>query len=273
MNVVSAITFMCYFLSTLAYLAYLVGQRDWVCKAGLFFMIGGFVCHSVTIAASFVSAGEIPVRNLNETLWTVSWAIVLVFLVFQYKKQIRILGLFTAPIAAVLSIVALRIPVQLPETTSAFKSAWLFLHILFIFTGEAAFALACGLGILYLIQERAIKLKKRGFFFRRLPSLQLLDGAGYACIVVGFTLMTIGLITGFVYAKALWGKFWSMDPKEVWSCITWVLYAALLHERLAVGWRGRRAAILAIVGFCAVLFTFFGANFIFKGHHGPFTRW
>jgi cytochrome c-type biogenesis protein CcsB len=132
--------------------------------------------------------------------------------------------------------------------------------------------LACGVGILYLLQERAIKIKNPGFFFKRLPSLERLDTTGYACIVVGFSLLTIGLITGSVYAKAVWGRFWSWDPKEVWSAITWLFYAALLHERLAVGWRGRRAAIMAIIGFLVLLFTFFGVNFLLTGHHGQFTQ-
>jgi len=89
------------------------------------------------------------------------------------------------------------------------------------------------LGLLYLLQEHAIKSKKHGFFFRRLPSLELLDTTGYACILTGFAMLTFGLITGFVYAKVVWGKFWSWDPKEIWSGITWLLYAALLHQRLS----------------------------------------
>ena len=151
------------------------------------------------------------------------------------------------------------------------KSWWLAAHIVTIFLGNAAFALACGLGMLYLLQENTIKNKTRGFFFSRLPSLDLLDTTGYASIVVGFSMITIGLITGVVYAKAIWGRFWSWDPKEVWSAVTWLFYAALLHERLTDGWRGRRAAIMAIIGFCVILFTFFGVNFLLQGHHGTFT--
>jgi ABC-type transport system involved in cytochrome c biogenesis permease subunit len=103
--------------------------------------------------------------------------------------------------------------------------------------------------------------------------LDLLDTTGYICIISGFTLLTVGLIAGFVYAKSIWGKFWSADPKEIWSVITWLIYAILLHERLTVGWRGRRSAVMAIVGFMVVLFTFLGVNFLLKGHHGEFTRW
>ncbi|MBW2318649.1 MAG: cytochrome c biogenesis protein CcsA, partial [Deltaproteobacteria bacterium] len=123
--------------------------------------------------------------------------------------------------------------------------------------GNAAFAIACLVGILYLIQERTIKDKKQGFFFRRLPSLKLLDSTGYASLIVGFPLLTFGIISGIVYAQMVRGQFWSWDPREIFAVITWLVYAALLHERLAVGWRGKRAAIMTIVGFLVLLFTFF----------------
>jgi len=164
------------------------------------------------------------------------------------------------------------LPDEPAQTTAVFKSFWLVSHVTVIFIGEAAFALACGIGILYLTQENAIKTKQRRFFFKRLPSLDLLDSTGYGCIVVGFTLLTIGLITGLVYAKSVWGRFWSWDPKEVWSGISWLFYAALLHERLTVGWRGRRSAIMAIVGFGVLLFTFLGVNLFMEGHHRDFTK-
>ncbi len=137
---------------------------------------------------------------------------------------------------------------------------------------RAALAMACGAGVFYLIQDRAIKQKKHRFFYRRLPPLKLLDRAGYACLVTGFTMLTVGLITGTVYAGLVWGRLWAWDPKEIWSVITWLVYAALLHERLAVGWQGRRAAIMAIAGFGVLLFTFLGVNFLLEGHHGIFTR-
>ena len=77
----------------------------------------------------------------------------------------------------------------------------------------------------------------------------------------------------FVYARIAWGHFWSWDPKEVWATVTWLFYAALLHERLAVGWRGRRSAVMAIIGFAVILFTFLGVNLFMEGHHGEFTKW
>jgi cytochrome c-type biogenesis protein CcsB len=149
---------------------------------------------------------------------------------------------------------------------------WLIAHILLIFSGEAALALAFGAGVLYLVQERAIKAKTRGFFFRRLPPLNLLDAASYACVVYGFVLLTMGLIMGFVYAKLVWGRFWGWDPKEIWSAGTWLVYAALLHGRLTSGWLGRRSAIMTIIGFAVILFTFLGVNFLIGGHHQGFTQ-
>ena len=86
-------------------------------------------------------------------------------------------------------------------------------------------------------------------------------------------MLTIGLIVGLVYAKSVWGRFWSWDVKEVWSGISWLVYAALLHQRLAFGWRGRRTAIMAIIGFGILLFTFLGVNFLLQSHHSGFTRW
>jgi ABC-type transport system involved in cytochrome c biogenesis permease subunit len=94
-----------------------------------------------------------------------------------------------------------------------------------------------------------------------------LDSLNYVCVTFGFPLITIGLISGFVYAGAVWRSYWHWDPKEVLSVVTWLIYAILVHERLAVGWRGRRAAIMAIIGFSAILVTFLVASVILKGHH------
>jgi cytochrome c-type biogenesis protein CcsB len=120
---------------------------------------------------------------------------------------------------------------------------------------------------MYLIQEHHVKSKHLGGLFDRLPSLQILDEINYRLITLGFPLLTLAIITGAVWAESAWGSYWTWDPKEVWSLITWLVYAAVLHLRLTAGWRGRRAAILAIIGFVIVLFTFFGVNFVLKSMH------
>jgi cytochrome c-type biogenesis protein CcsB len=259
-------------LSSAAYMAFLFYQKDLLQKAGYYIFLTGFLLHLAAIGYEFAVAGVLPVRNLYETLVIAGWAIAVVYLVFQYRFNLKVLGIYAAPLATLILIVACQYPPEVVPFNNIFKSVWLVTHVIFIFIGEAAFALACGLGILYLIQERALKTKRHGFFFKRLPALERLDTSAYACIVTGFTLLTVGLVTGLVYAKISWGRFWSWDHKEVWSGITWLLYAALFHGRLSLGWRGRKSAIMAILGFAVLLFTFLGVNFLLTGHHGQFTR-
>lgn len=261
-----------YMLSTIGYLIYLFLQKDYLQKTGFYLLATGFLCHTVEISYRFVQSGNFPVSNLHETLSLAGWTIAGVFLLFQDRYRLKILGIYAAPLITFVMVVSALLPNVPSETHKIFNNLWLIVHVVAIFIGEASLALACGAGLLYLLQENAIKSKQRGFFFKRLPSLELLDNTGYACIVTGFTMLTFGLITGLIYAKSVWGRFWSWDPKEVWSGITWILYAVLLHQRLTVGWRGRRAAIMAIIGFAVILFTFLGVNFFLKGHHGEFTR-
>jgi len=266
-----------YLMSTMGYIAFLFIQKDFLQKTAFYLLIAGFIFHSMAVGYGFFQIGyvldQVPVANLYQTLLLAGWAISGVFILLQYRYHLKILGVYAAPLILLTVIISSHLPKESVQVQNLFNSFWLMFHIIAIFIGEAVFALAGGIGILYLIQEREIKTKKRGFFFKRLPSLELLDSTGYACIVAGFTLLTIGLITGMVYAKMIWGKFWSWDPKEVWSAISWVLYAVLLHQRITIGFRGRRAATMAIIGFVVLIFTFIGVNFLLKGHHEPFTRW
>jgi len=273
MEIMTGITILLYIMGSGGYVAFLFGQKDILYRTGFYLLIAGFACHSLTIGYGTLELGHIPVQNLHQTLSIACWAIVAVFLGLQYRFNLKILGIYAAPLAALIMLAAYQLPREPATASDLFNNLWLVLHIVAIFVGEAALALAFGVGVLYMLQEHTIKSKHHGFFYRRLPSLELLDQTGYACIVVGFAMLSLGLISGFVYAKSVWGKFWTWDPKEVWSGITWLIYAALVHQRLTVGWRGRRAAGMAIIGFLVVLFTFFGVNFLMGGHHGEFTRW
>jgi cytochrome c-type biogenesis protein CcsB len=261
-----------YLLSSAGYTTYLFLQKNWLQRYAWYGFMAGFAFNLSAVFGTGVISGQLPVRNLHETLIMACLALSVAYILFYIRFRLRVLGVVVAPIAALILLTATLIPNDQVPGSNIYNSFWLVFHIVAIFSGEAAFALACSLGILYLLQENTIKNKHRGFFFSRLPSLDLLDQAGYACLITGFTFMTVGLAAGFVYAKAVWGRFWTWDPKEVWSGITWLLYAALLHERLMVGWRGRRSAIMAIIGFCVILFTFLGVNFFLEGHHRPFTQ-
>ena len=276
MNIAAIIMVACYGASMVLYFIYLFLQHDRLYRSGRYAFTAGFICHCLLLGLQIAACGHIPAFTLSQALFVSGWALAGVFLALHRKLNLNFFGIYVAPLTLFIVLAALLLP-DAPDPKAAGlndwpQNLWLMSHIITIFIGDAALALAGGAGVFYLVQERAIKNKKRGFFYRRLPPLELLDRAGYACLVVGFIMLTIGLITGMVYAELIWGRFWAWDPKEVWSGITWLVYAALLHERLAVGWRGRRAAIMAIFGLGVLLFTFLGVNFLLEGHHGVFTR-
>ena len=273
MELMTNLSILFYLMGTAGYFAFLFFQKDILQKTGFGSLSAGFICHTIGIGTTWFHSGHFPAGNLNETLIIAAWAIIAVYLYIQYQYNLKILGVYAAPLATIAMIMAGQFSRQPPQADNIFKSLWFLMHIIGVFIGEAAFALACGLGILYLLQEHAIKSKIRGFFYKRLPSLELLDMTGHTCIVIGFIMHTLGLITGFVYANAIWGRLWSGDPKEIWSMVTWLIYAALIHQRFTVGWQGRKSAIMAIIGFAVVLFTFLGVNFLLQGHHEEFTRW
>ncbi|MBW2407860.1 MAG: cytochrome c biogenesis protein CcsA, partial [Deltaproteobacteria bacterium] len=164
-----------YILSTIGYLIYLFLQKDTLQKTGFYLLATGFLCHTVEIGIRFIQSGHFPVSNLHETLSLAGWTIAGVFLLFQYRFRLKILGIYAAPLITFVMVIAARLPNVPGEAKSILNNLWLVTHVITIFVGEAALALACGAGLLYLLQENAIKSKQRGFFFKRLPSLELLD--------------------------------------------------------------------------------------------------
>ena len=261
-----------YCVGAVGYLIYLF--RDWesIHRASLGSLILGAVAQTVAIVTQSYAIGHLAVTNSHEALAFFAWILVITYLVVQIHINLRILGSFVSPLAVVFMLTSSLLPEKMVPTTTIFQSIWMVLHVVTLFLANALFALAFSAGIMYLLQERHIKQKNFGFLYPRLPSLERLDNINYFCLIVGFPLMTIGLVAGFAYAGTVWRSPWNWDPKEIFALITWFIYAILLHERLAVGWRGRRAAWLAIFGFSAVLVTFLGVNLFFQGHHTVFVR-
>ena len=256
-----------YLLGTGISLAYLVSLHKRLSRLGTLALGVGFVAHTLALVWRYMEAGYTPITNLHESLSFFSWSIVGVYLLLNFKYRVDVLAAFISPIAAILIILASLFPKEVLPLAPVLKSFWLPIHVILAFIGDAMFALAFVTGVMYLIQERQIKSKKIGPFYYRLPALNVLDDLSYRCLTIGFPLLTLGIITGSVWAESAWGSYWSWDPKETWSLITWFLYAALLHGRLTVGWRGRRAAIFAIVGFAVLIFTFLGVNLLLSGLH------
>lgn len=271
-QMVLQITAVFYFTSMIGYLLFLFNQKQGCQKAGLYLMSTAVLSHFVSIVIYTMAARQVPLQNLSQNLSAAAFFLGGMFLFFQYKFDLKILGAFASVLISGIMLAVLMIWDAPVEKNTALKGFWFYSHILLVFTGDAALALSCGAGILYLLQEKGIKTKKPGFFFKRLPSLDFLDNVGYTCLSTGFALLTIGLVAGFIYAKTIWGRFWSWDPKEIFSVGTWIVYAALLHLRFYSGWRGRKSAIMTIIGFLIIVFTFLGVNILIGGHHQAFTR-
>src|SRR5512134_891755 len=256
-----------YLVGAILYLYFVFTLNERSARIGRMFLLIGVIVHGVAFVARYFAAGYTPVTSLFESLTFFAFAIVGVFLAFELRYNLRVLGAFVAPLAFAFSIFAAFLPGEVRTLAPALNSYWLPVHVALLFFGNAVFAVAFGAAIMYLLMEKELKGKKMGAIFKRLPSLEVLDDINYRCLTIGFPLLTLGIITGSIWAEYAWGSYWSWDPKEVWSLITWLLYAALLHARLTVGWRGRKAAILAIVGFGAILFTFLGVTLLLPGLH------
>ncbi|MFA5354175.1 MAG: c-type cytochrome biogenesis protein CcsB [Thermodesulfovibrionales bacterium] len=227
----------------------------------------GFLVHTFTIVLRYVDAGHLPITSMHEASSFYAWCIMLIFFYLELKYKIGIMGSFILPLVFVFMLSSSILPREIQPLSPVLQSYWMAIHTFFAFMGNASFAVAAGTGLMYLIQEHYLKSKHLGGLFRRLPSLQVLDEINYRLITLGFPLLTLAIITGAFWAESAWGSYWRWDPKETWSLITWFIYALVLHARLTAGWRGRRAAILSIVGFVAVLFTFYGVNLLLKSMH------
>jgi cytochrome c-type biogenesis protein CcsB len=212
--------------------------------------------------------GYIPLSNMYESLIFFSWTIILIYLILEWKYQQKIIGVFVTPfafLAIALTSIVPGIEVKITPLVPALQSNWLTIHVTTCFFGYAAFAVSFGISILYLIRDRKENQKETSS--RWLPSSEILDEVNYKAIIIGFPMLTLGIITGAAWANYAWGSYWSWDPKETWSLITWFIYAAFLHARYARDWRGRKAAVLSILGFIFVLFTYFGVNYVLSGLH------
>ena len=233
---------------------------------------GAFLLHTGVLIIRAYQGGHFPITNLHESLSFFAWAVALLILIVYRRYHISVLFAFAIPIVVLFLTLSLTTPLGLLPLPPILRSIWLPIHVILSFLGDAFFALTFCVSLMYLIQERHIKQKKMGRMMSLLPSLALLDQLNYRLLTIGFPLLTLGIITGSIWAEYAWGSYWSWDPKETWSLITWLVYAALLHQRLTVGWRGKKAAWVAIVGFALVLFTFLGVNLLLSGLHS-YGRW
>ncbi len=215
--------------------------------------------------------GHAPLTNMYESLVFFAWTITIFYLVMEYKFKTQVIGAFAMPFACIAmayASLAKGINQQITPLIPALQSNWLIAHVVTCFIGYGAFALAGGLGLMYLLKDSGRAGTAQPVdSTSALPDLAVIDDITHKTIVFGFLWLTAGIITGAIWANEAWGTYWSWDPKETWSLITWFLYASTLHARFTRGWQGRRIAWLAMLGFISVFFTYFGVNYLLSGLH------
>lgn len=261
-----------YILASVSYISYAAIRRASIGKGGSFLAFSGLLLQTVailwrTVTSYRLGMGHPPFSNLYESMIFFSWCIVFVYLLFEWRTGQRIFGAFVIPLATLVVASTALMESEIEPLIPALKSNWLLIHVSVTFLGYGAFALSCGISIMYLIRIRYEGLREKRGLATILPDAQVLDEYSYKAIAVGFPLLTLGILTGAIWAHYAWGSYWSWDPKETWSLIVWIIYASFLHARIIAGWRGKRTAIISIIGFLGVIFLYLGVNLLLSGLH------
>ncbi len=263
-----------YLLATFGYVVYLVHRSKVTGWIGTGLALAGWLVNTAAMVVRWIEShqagyGYIPLSNMYESMVFFAWSIMLIYLVFERLYGYRAIGAFVAPLGFLgIAVVSLNpsISSEIQPLVPALQSNWLTAHVMTCFFGYGAFAVGFGVSIMYLFRHRTEARLGRdapGI----LPPTKVLDDLAYKSVAVGFPLLTLGILTGAIWANYAWGTYWSWDPKETWSLITWFVYAAYLHARFTAGWRGVKLAWLSVVGFGCVIFTYWGVNFVLSGLH------
>ncbi len=271
MNDISFLLFIAVFavtlLSSATYLVFFVSQKKKIRKlARLIFIVSG-VLQTFYIISRYIVAGHTPISSQHEAVVFFAWSLTWSYLSFQWRYTVKNFGTFVSVLVMILVVIASNASKAVTLLTPALQSYWLPVHAGVSIIAYGFLSLAfCG-GVMYLLQEWELKSKRFGYFYSRLPSLDALDQLNKHCLPTGFVFLSIGIVTGSIWAHQAWGTYWQWDPKETWSLVTWFIYLVQLHQRFTFGWRGKRAAVMAIIGFSSVMFTLWGVTFLLGGLH------
>ena len=269
------VTTLTYLVSMLIFFAFLASRNRMIGLSASCAALFGFIVQTAAIILRWkesydIGVGHAPLSNLYESVVFFSWTIILIYGIIELKYKYRVVGAFVVPFALLgMAWAQLGLNSGIEPLVPALQSNWLLYHVITCFLGYAAFAVACGISIMYLIKEKQEGPgdAAAGGLLAMFPSIRVLDDLNYKAIMIGFPLLTLGIVTGAAWANYAWGTYWSWDPKETWSLIVWFIYAAFLHARITRGWVGRRAAILSVVGFAATIFCYLGVNLFLSGLH------
>lgn len=228
-------------------------------RYGTILAVNAFVFLTASLLLRSVESGHGPFSNMYEFSLAFAWGALAMYLYFEVKFHLKSLGLLVMPVTLGMLIYATTVPDRIDPLVPALQNNLLLtIHVATAVIAYGAFALGFASAVLYLVQK-----DNR---FRWLPRRSVLDEMGYRSVMVGFPMMAAVIVLGAVWAEIAWGTYWSWDPKETASLVTWLLYGGYLHARVMRGWKGDRSAALLILGFGATMFTYYG-NLFFSGLH------
>ena len=250
------ITMALYFAATVSFLALLVRRAESLSTVSLTITSVGFASHTIALVTRMVGGPGASTPGFHEALSFFSWMLVLVFLAVEFRHRLHVLGSFIVPLALVSLVSAAALPDTVPTLQPVFRTLWL--HVTLSMLGTVGFAVAFVAGVMYLIQDGLLKSKRFNVLYSKLPALDFLDELNQRSIVLGFPLLTLGIITGAISAEFARGAYVSWNPEQTWAVVTWLFYFAVLVGRLTIGWRAKRAAYLTIIGFACVILTLVG---------------
>ena len=276
-HVLFLITLVVYAVSVVLHVGSVTSKPGRIKRAATVAGIGGLCLLTLAIVAHGIEQHRLPFGTMVESLTFVAWTLTVIYLTMQPRRRPGSESSALGAFASMLALIALGIYVSLslsPELNSSnallsqmLGNRWAAIHIVSSLAAYASFALAFGAALGYMLQEKLLKAKRITMLQRHLPSLDTLDGLAYKMVAFGFPMLTLGVITGALWAQTAWGKYWEWDPKETSSLITWLVYAAYLHVRMVQGWRGKWSNRLLAIGFLCVLITYIGITLFIPGRH------
>jgi ABC-type transport system involved in cytochrome c biogenesis permease subunit len=259
-----------YFVAAIHSVLAFVNKRRALQRVSDLSLAAGFVLHTLALIIDWVVDRRYPLLSLRETLCFLAWTVVAAYAVVLYRYHAQALGVIALPLVSLLVFVSLLLrtgPTIAIEQISGASAKWLFpMHTTLLAFAYAAFFVVFVASVMYLLQERELKLKTFSAIFHRLPSLTTVNDIATTSATIGLTLLTLGIATGMLWSASRDGRLWHNDPKELFAALTWMLYVGLIVYRSTAGWRGRRAAWLGVVGFALCVFTFLGPRLMDSYH-------
>ncbi len=247
-----------YLLSSLGYLFQIIFSERRMERVTLCLLSLGVLCHSLLLFVHVTQAPYPFILGEGDFLYFTSWVIAVTFLLLRWKYAFSAGGAFFVPLALLFFILAEVLWGESPLRVVALGNPWALVHIVFMSLAFAIFTISFLVGNLYLFQRYQLKNRKVGLLMNWLPSLEAMDGIHYKALTVGFVLLSVGMLAGALLSKTTIGHFFSADPRQVASVVTWLLYALFLNVRMNSGWRGKKGIILSLLGFIGVILTFLG---------------